>query len=100
MIQRAKRRFDELKEKGQDCDFDAIKEDIKERDARDNEPGDRTAEKSRRCHPCGQFRDDDRTGRGDDLRLLSGIRRSRDESDHSKNGRILFWRGAGSQYGV
>ena len=32
---RAKRRFDELKEKGQDCDFDAIKEDIKERDARD-----------------------------------------------------------------
>ena len=32
---RAKRRFDELKEKGQDCDFDVIKEDIKERDARD-----------------------------------------------------------------
>ena len=32
---RAKRRFDELKEKGQDCDFKAIKEDIKERDARD-----------------------------------------------------------------
>ena len=32
---RAKRRFDELKEKGQDSDFDAIKEDIKERDARD-----------------------------------------------------------------
>ncbi len=32
---RAKRRFDELKEKGQDCDFEAIKEDIKERDARD-----------------------------------------------------------------
>ena len=32
---RAKRRFDELKEKGQDCDFDAIKEDIKERAARD-----------------------------------------------------------------
>ena len=32
---RAKRRFDELKEKGQDWDFEAIKEDIKERDARD-----------------------------------------------------------------
>ena len=32
---RAKRRFDELKEKGQDCDFEAIKEDIKERDAPD-----------------------------------------------------------------
>lgn len=32
---RAKRRFDELKEKGEDCDLDAIERDIIERDHRD-----------------------------------------------------------------
>ena len=32
---RAKRRFDELKEKGQDCDLFAIQKDIEERDYRD-----------------------------------------------------------------
>ena len=32
---RAKRRYDELKEKGEDCDLDQIAQDIKERDERD-----------------------------------------------------------------
>lgn len=32
---RARRRYDELKEKGEDCDFDQIAQDIKERDERD-----------------------------------------------------------------
>ncbi len=32
---RAKRRYDELKEKGKDCDLDQIAQDIKERDERD-----------------------------------------------------------------
>ena len=32
---RAKRRYDELKEKGEDCDLDHIAQDIKERDERD-----------------------------------------------------------------
>lgn len=32
---RAKRRYDELKEKGEDCDLDQISQDIKERDERD-----------------------------------------------------------------
>ena len=32
---RAKRRYDELKEKGEDCSFDAIKEDIEKRDYED-----------------------------------------------------------------
>ena len=32
---RARRRYDELKEKGEDCDLDQIAQDIKERDERD-----------------------------------------------------------------
>lgn len=32
---RAKRRYDELKEKGENCSFDAIKEDIEKRDYED-----------------------------------------------------------------
>ena len=35
METRAKRRYNELKEKGEDCDLEQIAQDIKERDERD-----------------------------------------------------------------
>ena len=52
---RAKRRFDELQAKGQECDLTKIQEDIRARDQQGYDARDCAAQTGRRCSAGGQF---------------------------------------------